>query len=285
MTRTTGEHRHLLRVLEMDPAELSRLTEGGMSWPDRSDTDGEIWTCLEGAPDAVAAHHIASATEWAARQLGCAVRTIAWKELVDAVFTRLPGAAPLALVVARRNHTLVDVLARECEWPVINAGTDRHVPLEVLADLVTLHELLGRLDRRTLGVLELPGALRTSWAEGGVLAQMNVRVVGHRPMPAELRDAQTFAELFGGSVVLTESAVEVVRGADVVIGEPDQARTAGDVLERAPVVMSGAALPGQAAMSHTDGEGPQVLLYHRNRNLGRVLAGFVASRARHVSSG
>lgn len=54
------------------------------------------------------------------------------------------------LVVRAKSHQTVEELSRYCSCPVINGLTDYEHPCQILADLFTLRELVGRLPGHTL---------------------------------------------------------------------------------------------------------------------------------------
>lgn len=55
-----------------------------------------------------------------------------------------------AIVARVRDHALIEALADAAEIPVINALSSREHPVEVLADVMTLHEQWGKLAGRRL---------------------------------------------------------------------------------------------------------------------------------------
>jgi ornithine carbamoyltransferase len=100
---------------------------------------------------------------------------------------------------------------------VVNALTDQFHPCQVLADLQTVQERLGRLSGVTLTYLgDGANNMAHSLLLGGATAGMHVRVCapeGFRPDPAVLRAA---GEL-DGSAELVDDPHAAVDGADVLV--------------------------------------------------------------------
>lgn len=115
-------------------------------------------------------------------------------------------------IVARlfRHRDLIE-LAEACQRPVINALTDASHPCQVLADLLTMRERLGRLDASTPIVFVGDGNnVVQSLMEAATLLEFPLTVVSppaYRPRP----DA-----LAGARGVRVTSDLEGVRGAAVV---------------------------------------------------------------------
>jgi ornithine carbamoyltransferase len=111
-------------------------------------------------------------------------------------------------------------MAAHAGVPVINALTDSFHPCQVLADLQTIRQVKSALAGLNLAYVgDGANNMAHSYALGGARAGMHVRVgapVGFQPDPEIWARAKTAATGSGGSVTLTDSAVEAVSGADVV---------------------------------------------------------------------
>jgi ornithine carbamoyltransferase len=105
--------------------------------------------------------------------------------------------------------------------PVINALTDEFHPCQVLADLMTIRERLGRLAGVTVTYLgDGANNMAHSLLLGGTTAGMHVRIgapAGFQPHPDVLLDAKRRGETAGGSVSVVDSPHAAVDGADVLI--------------------------------------------------------------------
>jgi len=105
--------------------------------------------------------------------------------------------------------------------PVVNALTDEFHPCQVLADLQTIRERLGRLAGLTLTFLgDGANNMAHSSMLGGTTAGLHVRIAspsGFQPDPDVVLDAKDRAGETGGSVALFEDPHAAVDGADVLV--------------------------------------------------------------------
>ena len=133
------------------------------------------------------------------------------------VLSRYVDAVAIRTFAQRR----IIALASVSTVPVINALTDEFHPCQVLADLQTIRERLGRLAGLTLtylgdGANNMSHSLMLGGANGG----MHVRVsspVGFDPQPDILLAAKERAGLTGGSIELINDPRVAVAGTDVVV--------------------------------------------------------------------
>ncbi len=128
----------------------------------------------------------------------------------------------VSMVVWRTFHQAwLDEMAAYAGVPVINALTDDFHPCQLLADLLTIQERLGRLAGVSVTFVG-DGAcnMGNSWVLAGATAGMNVCVSspsGFEPAAEYVAQARDLAELTGGSVVLESDPITAVSGADVVV--------------------------------------------------------------------
>jgi len=117
----------------------------------------------------------------------------------------------------------IEEMASFCSVPVVNGLTDMFHPCQILADLAALADELGSVT--ALAGLDLAyvgdGAnnMAHSYLLGGATAGMHVRIgtpEGFLPRPDVVARAEEIAEGTGGSVLITHSHDDAVRGADVV---------------------------------------------------------------------
>ena len=104
--------------------------------------------------------------------------------------------------------------------PVVNALTDAYHPCQILADLQTLRQHGRSLPGLTFAYVgDGANNMAASYLLGGVTAGMHVRVgapEGFHPLPDLVAQAEGIAATTGGSVTVTDSPTEAVRGADAV---------------------------------------------------------------------
>jgi ornithine carbamoyltransferase len=122
-----------------------------------------------------------------------------------------------AIVWRTGDQSRIEEMASAATVPVVNALTDRFHPCQVLADLQTVRERLGRLSGVTLTYLgDGANNMAHSLLLGGATAGMHVRVCapeGFRPDPAVVRAA---GELDGSAQLVTDPHA-AVDGADVLV--------------------------------------------------------------------
>ena len=133
---------------------------------------------------------------------------------------RVLGRQCAAIVWRTFAQARIEEMAAYAGVPVVNALTDQLHPCQVLADLQTVREHRGTLAGLTLAYVgDGANNMAHSYLLGGGLAGLHVRIGAprdFRPDPAILARAEALAAGPGGSVQVTESAVEAVAGADVV---------------------------------------------------------------------
>ena len=127
----------------------------------------------------------------------------------------------------------VEALAAFSGVPVYNGLTDEDHPTQVLADLLTIREHVGKpLAQVALAYVgDAHGNMGNELLIGAATMGMDLRIVAPRPVwPGEdvRRDAMERARVSGARILVTEDIAEGVRGADVIytdvwvsIGEPE----------------------------------------------------------------
>ncbi len=125
-----------------------------------------------------------------------------------------------AIVWRTFGQDRLEEMAANAGVPVINALTDSYHPCQLLADLQTIRQHKAALAGLTLGYVgDGANNMAHSYVLGGARAGLHVRIgapAGFHPDPAVLARAEKAAAASGGSVSVTNSAVEAVSGSDVV---------------------------------------------------------------------
>jgi ornithine carbamoyltransferase len=122
-------------------------------------------------------------------------------------------------IIARlASHRDLVRMADAARGPVVNAMTDREHPCQVLADLLTVREHVGRLDGARVAYVGDGNNVCTSWLYGAAITGVAFSMVcprGYEPADEVLDRA---AELRGGvgAFVLTGDPVAALRDADVI---------------------------------------------------------------------
>ncbi|MEU6714870.1 ornithine carbamoyltransferase [Nonomuraea sp. NPDC046802] len=125
-----------------------------------------------------------------------------------------------AIVWRTTGQELIAEMAAHSRVPVVNALTDEFHPCQILADLQTIHERLGRTAGVTLTYLgDGANNMAHSYLIGGATAGMHVRVAappGYQPDAVILDQAAAIAARTGGSVVALSDPVAAAAGAHVI---------------------------------------------------------------------
>jgi ornithine carbamoyltransferase len=125
-----------------------------------------------------------------------------------------------AIVIRTFDDERLAALAHAATVPVINALTDAYHPCQLLADLLTIRQLYGSTEGRTLAYVgDSAFNMANSYALAGAAAGMHVRIAGpagYQPDPALVARARAIASSTGGWVTVTDDPYEAVRDADVV---------------------------------------------------------------------
>ncbi len=131
------------------------------------------------------------------------------------------------------DQSIVEELAKYSKVPVWNGLTNEFHPTQMLADLLTIREHFGYLKGIKLAYM---GDARYNMGNSYMVtcAKMGMHFVActspkYFPDPALVEQCRAIAEQSGGSITLTEDAMEGTKGADVVctdvwvsMGEPDE---------------------------------------------------------------
>ena len=116
------------------------------------------------------------------------------------------------------SHRDLVILARSASGPVVNAMTDREHPCQVLADCLTVRELLGHLNGARVCYLGDGNNVCTSWIFAAALLGIDLRVVGppgYEPATAVLEAAAAIAGR-PYPVRLSHAAAEGLEDAEII---------------------------------------------------------------------
>jgi len=123
-----------------------------------------------------------------------------------------------AIVVRTFSHAILTEFAAHAACPVINGLTDAHHPCQGLADILTVGEVFGATQGRTLAYVGDGNNVAHSLLQAALYAGMNVRIAtpaGYAPDPAVVAAALAAAP-HGVSLTQTTDPLQAVAGADVV---------------------------------------------------------------------
>ncbi|MCA8980617.1 MAG: ornithine carbamoyltransferase [Planctomycetes bacterium] len=124
------------------------------------------------------------------------------------------------VIVARTyKQRAIEELAANCEIPVINGLSDHSHPCQALTDYFTLTEKFGDLKGKTLCYVGDGNNTCHSLMVAGTKLGVNVVVCtpeGYEPDPEVTAQCATWARQSGGSITVTPSVDEAVKGAHVI---------------------------------------------------------------------
>jgi len=141
-----------------------------------------------------------------------------------------------AFVIRTFKDEDVERLAAAATIPVINALTDGHHPCQSVADLLTLAEHRGPLDRCKVAYVGDGNNVAVSLMQAAALAGTDFAIAapaGYRIREELVEEARALAKKSGSEVVVTTDPEEAVREADAVytdvwvsMGDSDHTRAA-----------------------------------------------------------
>lgn len=123
------------------------------------------------------------------------------------------------LVVRTYSHRELEELAVYFDKPVINALTDYLHPCQILADLQTIYERLGRIEEIKVAFVGDGNNVANTWLIAGGVVGFNVSVAtpeGYEPSGKAVYEALKHADKTGAQIQITNDPVEAVKDADVV---------------------------------------------------------------------
>ena len=220
--------RHFLRDDDLSPAEQLEV----LDLADRVKEDRFAFTPLAG-PRSVAVIFDKPSTRTRVSFSGGIAELGGYPLVMEAAGSQLGRGEPIedttrvldrqcaAIVWRTFGQDRVEAAARVSRVPVVNALTDSFHPCQVLADLQTVRERLGRLAGVTLAYVgDGANNMAHSLLLGGTTAGLHVRIgnpPGYDPDPAVVARATEIAAGTGGSVQLTREPKEAFAGAEVLV--------------------------------------------------------------------
>lgn len=123
------------------------------------------------------------------------------------------------IVIRTYDHSIVEEWAAQATMPVINGLTDHSHPCQALSDLLTIHEIKGRLKGIKLAYIGDGNNVANSLIEAG--AKMGMRVAigcpsGYQPDQRVIDRARLEGQKTGAAIEVVENPQVVVKEADVV---------------------------------------------------------------------
>ena len=117
-----------------------------------------------------------------------------------------------AILIRTYDHEEVVALAEHASIPVINGLTDLNHPVQILADIFTIKEKLGRVEGVKVAYVGDGNNVAYSWMLGASLMGMHLAIA----CPNSFRPESTPAMNGTGKVEILEDPFEAVKNADVI---------------------------------------------------------------------
>jgi ornithine carbamoyltransferase len=192
--------RDFLDVADLGRADLRRILELAHDikagrWKERP-LQGRHIAMLFQKPS----HRTRVSFEVGIARLGGSTTTLTENDVQLGVRETIPDAARVldcyvdGVVARLRSHEDLLQLSEASGKPVVNGLTDRSHPCQVLADLMTLEEVGGKLDEQRLVYIGDGNNVATSLIEAAALASINLTVItppGYEPAPAVIERARS----------------------------------------------------------------------------------------------
>ena len=121
-----------------------------------------------------------------------------------------------AVMLRTKSHATLTAFAAHATIPVINGLSDRSHPCQIMADLLTVEERLGRLAGVTVAWVGDCNNVFTSWLHAAAAFGFRLRLACPEELAASCRTWLAPAEASGVLTLLTDP-VAAVTGADVVV--------------------------------------------------------------------
>ena len=234
--------KHFLKLLDYSPEEITYLLDLAAELKEKK-KNGELHDTLRGKNVALIFEKTSTRTrcsfEVAAHDLGMGSTYL---DPTGSQIGKKESIADTARVLGRMfdgieyrgyGQEIVEELAKYAGVPVWNGLTNEFHPTQMLADLLTIREHLGKIKGVTVAYMgDARYNMGNSWMV--TCAKMGMNFVACAPKEyfpdAELvKTCEAIAKETGATIKLTEDAMEGTKGADVIytdvwvsMGEPDE---------------------------------------------------------------
>ncbi len=130
--------------------------------------------------------------------------------------TRILAGYHAGLAARVFEHSVLERMAAVSAVPVINLLSDRSHPMQALADVLTMGEVMGDLAGRTVAFVGDYNNVARSLAEASAMLGMHVRIGSPRGYEPATSELDRIAALGAPSVVHAVDPFEAVKGANAV---------------------------------------------------------------------
>ena len=123
------------------------------------------------------------------------------------------------IMIRTFRHSTLEELAKYASVPVINGLTDLLHPCQVLADLLTIRERIGRYKGKKLAFIGDGNNMAHSFLYGCAKVGMDVAIAspaGYKPAEEVVKNALADGAVSGSTITITGDVHEAAAGADVL---------------------------------------------------------------------
>jgi len=136
------------------------------------------------------------------------------------------------------SHESVIELARHADVPVINGLTDLSHPCQIMSDIFTIIEHMGKIDSARIAYLGDGNNVCNSWLEAASIIPLDLRIgTRNETMPDEMT-LEKARKSKRSRITITQDPHEAVRNADVIytdvwasMGQKNQVQTKAELLK------------------------------------------------------
>jgi ornithine carbamoyltransferase len=120
------------------------------------------------------------------------------------------------ILIRTFSHQMVLDLAKHASVPVINMLTDYNHPCQLMSDVLTIKEKLGRIDNLRIAYLGDSNNMTVSWLNLAGRIPLDLRIGTSPETMPDMKLVNEIKELGISTINITNSAEEAVEGAEVL---------------------------------------------------------------------
>ena len=120
------------------------------------------------------------------------------------------------ILIRTFSHQLVLDLAEHATVPVVNMLTDFNHPCQVMSDMLTIKEKLGRIDNVRIAYVGDSNNMTISWLNLAARIPLDLRIATAPETMPDMKHVNEIKELGISTIKVTNSAKEAVDGAEVL---------------------------------------------------------------------
>ena len=118
------------------------------------------------------------------------------------------------IVIRTGAHSIAETYVLNSSVPVINGLSDDHHPCQLIADLLTLYEVKGRIEGSVVAWVGDGNNMCVTWASAASLLEFRLRI---STPPAYAPSARLMSEFESDRIEYVDDPSEAVQNADVVV--------------------------------------------------------------------